>query len=303
MKRLFLLFIVSAIFTLVLVQEANAQRWNRYRKEIGFTVGASNMLSDLGGGPGVGSRYGDFQFGTTRYAVGGYFKYRIHDHFAVKLNLLYAQLYGDDQLTDNYSRRSRNLDVRTGLLELSGQVEFYIIRERIGSRYKLKGVRGYGSNNFSLYVFAGIGGAYYNPKGTNTNGDWVSLAPLNTEGQGLAGAPKDYSQFTFVFPSGVGLKYNISKIMGVQFEASTRFTTTDYLDDASTQYYDGNALAANFGAESKAMADKRYNSVNRHQAGGTRGHDDKTDMYMFGLLTVTMRIRSRARSRVRTEKF
>ena len=99
------------------------------------------------------------------------------------------------------------------------------------------------------------------------------------------------------------LKYNISKIMGVQFEASTRFTTTDYLDDASTQYYDGNALAANFGAESKAMADKRYNSVNRHQAGGTRGHDDKTDMYMFGLLTVTMRIRSRARSRVRTEKF
>ena len=285
---------------LVFVQSADAQRWNRYRKEVGITVGASNMLSDLGGGPGVGSRYGDFQFQTTSFAVGGFVKYRTHDRWSLKLNLLYAQLNADDKYTENLSRRSRNLNVKTGLIELSGQVEFYILKEKIGSRYKLKGVKGYGSSNFSLYVFAGIGGAYYNPKGSNTNGDWVNLAPLNTEGQGLDGAPKDYSQFTFVIPSGFGLKYNISKITGIQFEAGMRFTTTDYLDDASTQYYDGNALETAFGIESKEMADKRYNSLVRHTEGGTRGHDDHKDMYMFGLLTITMRIRSRARSRVRT---
>lgn len=302
MKRLFILFIVSAIFSLGLVQEANAQRWNRYRKEFGITVGASNMLGDLGGGPGVGSRFGDFQIGTTRYAFGGFYKYRFHNRFAVKSTLIYAQLYGDDKATENYDRKHRNLDAKTGLLEFSGQLEFYIIRERIGSRYKLKGVKGYGSSNFSLYLFAGIGAAYYNPKGTNENGEWVNLAPLNTEGQGLEGAPKDYSGFTVVFPTGVGIKYNISKMIGIQFEASTRFTTTDYLDDVSTQYYDGNILETEFGAESKSMADKRYNSVGRHQAGGVRGQDKK-DMYMFGLLTLTMRVRSRARSRVRTEKF
>ena len=300
MKQFFMLFSIAGLFMLVFVQNADAQRWNRYRKEVGITIGASNMLSDLGGGPGVGSRYGDFQFQTTSYVVGGFAKYRIHDRWSLKLNLLYAQLNADDKLTENLDRRRRNLDVQTGLIEFSGQVEFYILKEKIGSRYKLKGVKGYGSTNFSLYIFAGIGGAYYNPKGTNSNGEWLNLAPLNTEGQGLDGAPKDYSQFTFVFPSGIGVKYNISKITGIQFEAGMRFTTTDYLDDVSTTYYNGDALEAAFGIESKEMADKRYNSVGRHNAGGIRGRDNHTDMYMFGLLTLTMRIRSRARSRVRT---
>ena len=127
----------------------------------------------------------------------------------------------------------------------------------------------------------------------------MKLAPLNTEGQGLNGAPKDYSQITMVFPTGVGFKYNISKTIGLQFEAGMRFTTTDYLDDASTQYYDGAALETAYGAVSKDMADKRYTNPNRFDAGGTRGHNDKNDTYMFGLLTLTYRIKSRARSRVR----
>jgi hypothetical protein len=303
MKRIFILTVVATIFLMGFITEANAQRWNRYRKEIGFTIGSSNMLGDLGGGPGDGSRFGDFQLENSRFAIGGFAKYRFHDRFAVKLSLMYAKLYATDQTTDNAGRNFRNLDVRTDLIELSGQLEFYILREKIGSRYKLKGVKGYGSSNFALYVFAGIGGAYYSPQGTNENGEWVKLAPLNTEGQGLSGAPKDYSGFTFVFPTGVGIKYNISKLVGVQFEASYRFTTTDYLDDVSTRYYDGDALETAFGTESKNLADKRYNSLDRHDAGGVRGHDDKTDMYMFGLLTLTYRVRSRARSRVRTEKF
>ena len=284
---------------MALPNKAIAQRWNRYRKEFGFSVGASNMLSDLGGGPGVGSRYGDFQLSNSSFALGVSWKYRIHNNMALKANLIYAQLVGDDKTTENLGRRIRNLDTKTDLVELSGQFEYYLIRERIGSRFKLKKVRGYGSNHFSLYLFAGIGGAYYNPKGSMRDGSYVRLAPLNTEGQGLDGGPKDYNQLTFVFPTGIGMKYNITKIIGIQFEMSMRFTTTDYLDDASTQYYDGNALAKAYGELSKEMADKRYNSLKRHQEGGVRGHGDKMDTYMLGMLTLTYRWRSRAKSRVR----
>jgi hypothetical protein len=299
MKQIFTLIAVGVFITLTSIQEANAQRWNRYKKEFGISLGATNMLGDLGGGANDGSRFGDFQIGNTSYAFGGFFKYRFHDRFAVKLNLIYGQIYSDDQTTDNAGRQYRNLDVKTNLLELSGQLEFYIMREKIGSRYKIKGVKGYGSSSFAMYLFAGIGGTYFNPKGTDANGNWVNLAPLNTEGQGLEGAPKDYSQITMVFPTGIGFKYNITRSIGLQFEAGMRFTTTDYLDDASTQYYNGDKLAAAYGELSKQLADKRYDDKNRHAAGGTRGHDDKKDTYMFGLLTLTYRMKSRARSRIR----
>jgi hypothetical protein len=299
MKQFITLFTVLIFASVISIQDAHAQRWNRYKKEIGFSVGATNMLSDLGGGPGAGSRFGDFQMENSRFAIGGFFKYRFHDRFAVKFNLIYGQLFADDKTTDNLSRRSRNLDVKTNLLEFSGQLEYYILKEKIGSRYKLKGVRGYGSSNFALYVFAGIGASYFNPQGTDENGNWVKLAPLNTEGQGLSGAPKDYSQIAVVFPLGLGIKYNITKYWGIQFESGMRFTTTDYLDDVSSTYYDGVALEAAYGVQSKEMADKRYNNPQRHESGGTRGHNDKKDTYMFGLLTLTYRLKSRARSRVR----
>jgi len=292
--------LVALLFVLAFCSnELLAQRWNRYRKEFSFSVGASNMLSDLGGGPGDGSRFGDFQFPTSSYVVGVSWKYRIHNHMALKANILFTELKGDDKASKNLGRKIRNLDVKTSLIEFSGQYEFYLLRERIGSRYKLKKVKGYGSSNFSLYLFAGLGGAYYTPQGTNKKGDYVGLADLNTEGQGLKGAPKDYNQLTFVFPVGLGLKYNITHLVGVQFEYGMRFTTTDYLDDVSTTYFDGDALENAFGVVSKEMADKRYNKSGRHSEGGIRGNSRKNDFYMFGLLSLTYRWKSRAKSRVR----
>ncbi|MFT6801260.1 MAG: hypothetical protein ACJA2N_000426 [Salibacteraceae bacterium] len=299
MSNFFKAILLLAIGFAFFVEEASAQRWNRYRKEFAFSFGAANMLSDLGGGPGDGSRYGDFQLPNSSYALGVSWKYRIHNNMALRANVIYGQLIGDDNTTENLGRRNRNLDVKTNLIELSGQYEFYLIREKIGSRYKLDKVKGYGSSHFAWYIFAGIGGAYYNPKGSTADGEYVNLASLNTEGQGLEGAPKDYNQLTFVFPFGTGLKYNITHLIGVQFEMSMRLTTTDYLDDASTDYYDGAALEKAYGSVSKEMADKQYFSLSRHSEGGIRGHDDKMDTYMFGLLSLTYRWRSRAKSRVR----
>lgn len=302
MKSFFKIVLTLMVIGFFTPDNVHGQRWNRYRKEFGFHIGASGMLGDLGGGKGQGSRYGDLQPENTSvasYTLGVTWKYRIHNNMALRANLFAAQLYSDDKTTENLDRRLRNLDAKTGIIELSGQYEFYLIRERIGNRYKVKNVKGYGSNHFAWYLFAGVGGIYYNPFGTTQSGDWVRLAPLNTEGQGLEGGPKDYSQFTLIIPFGTGVKYNISHLIGIQFEVSMRLTNTDYLDDVSTTYYDGEKLAENFGELSKEMADKRYWNPNRHSEGGIRGGNEQKDVYMYATFGLTYRWRSRAKSRVR----
>lgn len=285
-------------FSVGLITQTQAQRWNRYKKEIGFSLGAANLMGDLGGGPNDGSQFGDFQLQNSRMAFGGFFKYRFHDRFAAKANIVYATLYADDKTTENAGRKSRNLDAKTNLIEFSGQLEFYIFKEVIGSQYKIQGVKGYGSSTFAMYLFAGIGASHFSPYGTDPNdGNWVALAALNTEGQGLPGAAADYSQMTMVFPLGLGLKYNITREIGIQFEGGVRLTTTDYLDDVSTTYYDPIALGAAYGDQAVRLADKRIEG--QGGTGGIRGSNAKKDAYVFGLLSLTYRLRSKARSRVR----
>jgi hypothetical protein len=298
MKHFLTLFILVALGATT-INEVQAQRWNRYKKEVGLTLGASNLMGDLGGGPNDGSQFGDFQIENSRFAVGGFFKYRFHDRFAAKFNLIYAQLYADDKTTANPGRRNRNLDARVNLLEFSGQLEFYIFKEVIGSQYKIKGVKGYGSSVFAMYIFAGLGASHFTPYGTDASGAWVKLPPLNTEGQGLPGGPSDYSQMAMVFPLGLGLKYNITREFGIQFEGGVRFTTTDYLDDVSNTYYDPTILAQQpeNGPLSAYMSDKRIEG--REYSSAIRGGNAKKDAYVFGLLSLTYRLRSKARSRVR----
>ena len=108
MKQVFSLLTIVAFLSVWTISDAQAQRWNRYKKEVGFSVGGSNMLGDLGGGPNEGSTFGDFQLSNSRFAVGGFFKYRFHDRFAGKVNLIYSKVYADDKTTENAGRASRN---------------------------------------------------------------------------------------------------------------------------------------------------------------------------------------------------
>ena len=117
MKQLFTLLTLVTFISVISIQESQAQRWNRYKKEVGFSLGATNMLSDLGGGPGDGSRFGDLELGNSRFAIGGFFKYRFHNRFAVKGNIVYGQLFADDASTENAGRNARNLNVKTDLIE------------------------------------------------------------------------------------------------------------------------------------------------------------------------------------------
>ena len=56
--------------------------------------------------------------------------------------------------------------------------------------YDLRGVKGTKSSRVGFYLFAGVGGFYFDPKAQFQN-TWVRLKPLGTEGQGLEGGARN----------------------------------------------------------------------------------------------------------------
>lgn len=299
MKRVLPLFTVLFVLTFVTIDMVNAQRfrrWNRYKKEFGINFGGTILMGDLGNN----DKFRGLNLKNSGMSYGGWFKYRFHDRIAAKGNLLFGNFTASDGNSPEGYREEhgirRNLNVKTRYTEISGQVEYYIFQEKIGSRYKVRGVKGYGQSSFAGYVFAGLGANIYNPKGySHADGGYIPLKDLNTEGQTLDGGPSDYSGVTMIFPMGAGIKYNFNREWGVQLEGSYRWTTTDYLDDVSGTYWDSQELIDNFGDQSYVMSTKGNPNAEK---GDIRGGKAK-DLYLTGYLTVTYRLKSKARSRVR----
>jgi len=189
---------------------SKAQRWKHKRVEYSVGIGATNFLGELGGSNGTGSNgLKDIDLPATRFTLGLGYRYQIANAFYIKGNLYYAQVSGDDDLTDDPYRSIRQLNFKSNIIELSGQVEYMFLRNKSGGLYRLRGVRGKGSFNLEMYLFGGIGGIWYDPQGQDNNGNWKRLRPLHTEGQGLPGGASEYSGLSVVIPYGIGIRKSL----------------------------------------------------------------------------------------------
>ncbi|HLG03817.1 MAG TPA: DUF6089 family protein, partial [Bacteroidia bacterium] len=216
---------------------AICQKNKRFRWEIGFGLGASNFLGDLGGANRIGTHFvRDLEISLTRPAVAMHMRYRANRFIGFRANLAYGIVNGNDALTEEKYRKNRNLNFKSNIIELSTVVEFYISKERPGHLYNYKRVKGWRSVDIQTYGFVGIGGFYFNPKGFGF-GQWYELRPLGTEGQ-LVGDPKTYSNYSLCAPIGLGFKYGLNRQWSIGFDFGLRLTMTDYIDDVSTNYYD-----------------------------------------------------------------
>lgn len=279
---------------------ANSQAWKQVRHEFSFGVGASNFLGDLGGSKGIGTHgLKDLKMRMTRPTVALGYKYMLSPYFSVKGSAIWSLLSGDDAVTKNSVRNTRNLSFRSNIGEFAAFVEYYPNAELIRPRYKIKGVSG--NNAFALmpYFFTGIGVTIFNPK-ANYNGKWIPLQPLGTEGQGLAGRPEKYQRVTIAFPIGIGAKYLIDRQWTIGFELSLRYTTTDYMDDVSTSYYMADEIANANGVMAGILSDrtndpsKGITGVQKLGDGRNnyfqRGNPRYNDAYMFGIFSVHYRL-------------
>lgn len=290
MKKTVVLLIILSFFGVSAFSQFNVH-WRKIRHEVYFGTGSTNFLGELGGANTIGTHnIKDFDLKASRWLFQGGYSYKLAEPFAVKASLSYGRIYGNDSFTLEENRNSRNLHFRSPIIELSGTIEFSIIRERYGHRYDLRRIKGKG-NYPNLYVFTGVGGLYFNPKAKYTDGKWYALQPLGTEGQGIIPTRQKYSRITLVIPMGIGMNYMLDRNLGVGFDFGYRYTFTDYLDDVSSTYVDptifSDPMAAYF---SSGTADPSWPGIG---PGQQRGQSNYKDSYMFLTLKVTYKLRPR----------
>ncbi|MBI1221591.1 MAG: outer membrane beta-barrel protein [Bacteroidetes bacterium] len=235
--------------------------------DVGIMGGLSGYQGDLA--PGLDNGLIN-AFRGERPAIGGIYRYNFHPHFSVRgnLNIGWVAAY-DKYYNKGTSRESRNLSFNSPIVELSGTVEYNILRFISGSnKYK-----------WTPYLFGGFGLTYIHPMAWY-NGKLVNLRPLTTE-TGKQGS--SYSPIQAVIPVGGGLKFSLKNDWVLGVEAGWRIMFTDYLDDVSTNYTGDNSgsMSANLG-----------NRTGKPVAAGTkRGNPGYKDSYFIYGITLTKTLR------------
>ena len=277
---------------------SQSRRWKRTRYEAIAATGVTSFMGELGGSDKDGSDYfRDFEISSSRPLLSVGMRYKIFEPLAVRAGLSYGLLHGDDKKTENIYRNPRNLHFRSPIIEFATQLEYSLIKEKIGHRYNLRR-----SKKFSLqalkvntYVFAGLAGFYFNPKakdiGEGGDGEWHALQPLGTEGQGLIPTREKYKRVQVAVPIGIGFKYGITRTISIGLEYGLRYTFTDYIDDVSTTYVD----PAVFGDNELAirLADPSITGVDIPNVSGVnqqRGSSKNDDLYMFTFISINYKL-------------
>lgn len=256
-----LVLIVSlSLFSLTSFSQSITTGNGRY--EVGFGVGPLFFLGDLGGNYGQGTTFlKDVNIPLTKVATGLYANVYPTEWFGFRAAINHGTLEGYDNIIvdkggDETFRKDRNLQFRSSVTEAYAAAEVYptvFIEQYDGLQGKLR-----------PYGLIGVGMFKFNPKGeyfdANGNSKWVPLQPLHLEGQGMAEYPdrKNYKLTSMEIPMGFGAKYYLKENMYIGMEVLHRKTFTDYIDDVSTTYIDGNLFDKYLAPADAAMAHQLF---------------------------------------------
>ncbi|MBK8492334.1 MAG: outer membrane beta-barrel protein [Saprospirales bacterium] len=266
---------VARLFLLgMLLQGLSAPHAKAQFLEVGANLGLSNYRGDLS------NNSVSLYLKETKGSFGIFASYHLNDLLAVRLGAQYAGISGSDANAPGEEIRSRNLSFRSILLEGSLVGEFYV-----------PGFQPYNlSKPVSPYIFAGIAGAYFNPK-TEFAGETVSLQPLGTEGQGMPGFGAPYSRVAFSIPFGLGVKFAVTDLFNVGLELGLRRSFSDYLDDVSGTYVSYEQLLAGNGPLAAALGNRTGEYQGKDPVsvatGTRRGDQAKGDWYYIMGITLS----------------
>ena len=229
--------------------------------ELGLFGGATNFMGDVGPS-GL--------YPPQGWVAGLNFRYQFNEHYGVRLSGNYGTVAADDANSNWESRQDRNLSFQSTLWEASIMMEINFFDYVTGSKKK----------NHSPYVFVGLGLFGFNPQGLYTDGEWYDLQPLSTEGQATSlNAQSQYGLVGISLPFGIGYRWSIGNNTSIAIETGFRSTSTDYIDDASTDYVDPVELASIKGEVAAYFADRSFSETDK--TGYARANNLNNDWYMF----------------------
>ena len=251
-------------------------------------AGAQYARSEVGVFGGVSYYIGDLNptkhFLMSKPAFGIVYRYNLSPRFALKVNGYYGWLEGADAVSKENVQR--NLSFKTYITDISVQIELNF----------MKYITGHDHYKFSPYIFTGVSLFNFNPK-AQLGGEWYSLQPLGTEGQGttIPGVEPRYSLTSVAIPFGLGIKWSPAKVMCIGLEWGLRKTFTDYIDDVSTVYADPLILSAENTEIAALLADRTISEegVVINNTGLQRGNSRTKDWYSFAGLFIQFRIKQK----------
>lgn len=252
------LVLICVFFTSSLKTISQSITLGNGKVEAGLAFGPLFFLGDLGGNHGIGTDFlKDVNFPLTKISKGLFVNIYPAEWLGFRIAINQGVLEGYDNIIKDKGgaesfRKQRNLQFKSNMFEAYAATEIYptvFLERNDGLQGKL---RPYGLAGFGIFKF--------NPKGeyfeANGSSKWVELAPLRTEGQGFAEYPdrKPYKLMSFEMPLGAGFKYYFQENKYVGFEVVHRKSFTDYVDDVSTNYIDGNLFDQYLSPGDAAMA-------------------------------------------------
>jgi hypothetical protein len=244
---------------------------NNWMIEPGYTIGTSNYF--------VGDLVPSFFSLKDMHLSGSLFcRYYPSKYVSFVSAMSYATISGRDAGWGKYPYRAiRNLSFKSNILEWNVSTEINLI----GYQPVIH------NHKFSPYITIGLGVFHFNPK-SYYGGQWYALQPLGTEGQGIPGFKDRYKRVQICVPFGGGLKFGFNPYkehyFTVHIEAVLRKTTTDYLDDVSTNYVPLELLKkynGDLSAELSIRADEYYGYPITSNFDVRRGSPKYKDYYLI----------------------
>ena len=233
-----------------------AQAFDRYKLE---------TQSYFSFGVGLTSYFGDLQNNSLspNQAINAELVHRLSPRLKVSESLTYFRLNADDSRQKDPALRERNLSFTSWNLELTLRMQLHLFKT--WSHWLRP------TSNF--YFFSGLGAVTINPL-TTLNGRKYRLRPWATEGEKYAGV-------ALVWPIGLGVQFSISRDISIVVEMGYHFTTSDYIDDVSTQYYLPDHIDETF----KRLADRSYElNLPNKRTGQIRGNPMNNDGYTMTVI-------------------
>jgi hypothetical protein len=158
----------------------------------------------------------------ARMVTGIFGRLPINSSFRIKAQLSHGQLYGDEKKypsKDEY-RTKRGFSFKTQLTEINTVLEWHFLK--MDKSFYLEDE----DPAISLYIFAGAGLTFFNPK-TDYNEPNPVIDDI------LVDKNAQYRKSTPIIPIGMGAKMRVGESIMIGLEGGLRKTNTDYLDGIS----------------------------------------------------------------------
>ncbi len=252
---------------------------NAQNKEIGFFVGYSNLMSDIGHNDPFTPFERNFK-ASYNPALGIFYKKVVNPKMLYKVSLSYANIPSNDLNSNRLDRRARGFSTNSELYEgsLTLEYNFFNIYD--------------GLYNSTPYIFAGLGGFLHRNSheynltfSRNLDASGSPLTPTGANDYLTLENEKTIEKPNLVIPFGLGYKFRIKEKFILGLEYGFRLTFYDNFDKSSPKNVNNIGIEPGLLSANPSLENDIRNSINNKISSYKKGNKNNNDYYSYTGIT------------------